>query len=119
MSRKKDTGVDPHGAAARAEQDIKTIEKAGGADSYGNRHTGGQTTLKGKAYAGAEAAGNATVNLDPRKGAVKAGQRLNPEEIRSLLRRRDETGAVSTCPHGRPVALKLTLDYLDKHFKRR
>ena len=53
------------------------------------------------------------------KGAVKAGQRLNPDEIRSLLRRRDEAAVLPTCPHGRPIALKLTLEYLGKHFKRR
>ncbi len=53
------------------------------------------------------------------KGAVKAGERLNPDEIRSLLRRRDDAEKpVNTCPHGRPVSLVLTLDYLEKHFKR-
>lgn len=53
------------------------------------------------------------------KGAVKAGERLNPDEIRSLLRRRDEADSpVNTCPHGRPVSLVLALDYLEKHFKR-
>jgi len=53
------------------------------------------------------------------KGAVKAGERLNPDEIRSLLRRRDDAERpVNTCPHGRPVSLVLTLDYLKKHFKR-
>jgi len=58
------------------------------------------------------------------KGAVKAGERLNAGEVRSLLQRRDQVasgGATqsSTCPHGRPVSLKLTLESLEKHFKRR
>ena len=58
------------------------------------------------------------------KGAVKAGQRLNRDEILSLVKRRNEmaqpgANPPATCPHGRPYALKLTLETLEKHFKRR
>jgi DNA mismatch repair protein MutL len=53
------------------------------------------------------------------KGAIKSGQRLNPQEIQALLRKRDSLSAASHCPHGRPTTLFLSLEGLDKHFKRR
>jgi DNA mismatch repair protein MutL len=52
------------------------------------------------------------------KAAVKAGDPLKPEEIASLLARREEAEKGSACPHGRPTTLKLTLKDLDKQFKR-
>jgi DNA mismatch repair protein MutL len=52
------------------------------------------------------------------KAAVKAGDPLKPEEIASLLARREEAEKGSACPHGRPTTLRLTLKDLDKQFKR-
>jgi len=52
------------------------------------------------------------------KAAVKAGQPLTQEEIHALLARRNEAQKSSSCPHGRPTTLKLTLKDLDKQFKR-
>jgi len=52
------------------------------------------------------------------KGAIKAGQPLSTEEIESLLARREGVDKSSSCPHGRPTTLKLTLQDLDKQFKR-
>ncbi len=52
------------------------------------------------------------------KAAVKAGQRLTREEMRELLDRCPEAQKGSSCPHGRPTVLKLTLDDLRKQFKR-
>jgi len=52
------------------------------------------------------------------KAAVKAGQSLSQEEIRALLARRDEADKSSSCPHGRPTTLKLTLKELEKQFRR-
>ncbi|NTU49022.1 MAG: DNA mismatch repair protein MutL, partial [Syntrophobacteraceae bacterium] len=40
--------------------------------------------------------------------AVRAGQKLKPDELRLLLEDLDRTAMPSTCPHGRPLWLKLT-----------
>ncbi len=53
------------------------------------------------------------------KAAVKAGQRLSPQEIASLLDKRDEVEGTSTCPHGRPHSIFLSLAELERQFKRR
>ncbi len=53
------------------------------------------------------------------KAAVKAGQRLSDEEIRALLARRELARDHHHCPHGRPTALVLTRDELDRRFGRR
>jgi DNA mismatch repair protein MutL len=52
------------------------------------------------------------------KAAVKAGDPLNEQEIKSLLSQRDRVERSSNCPHGRPTTLKLTLSQLEKQFKR-
>ena len=52
------------------------------------------------------------------KGAVKAGQRLSPEEIESLLRQRDTLGVAPYCPHGRPTTFCLSRAELEKRFRR-
>lgn len=52
------------------------------------------------------------------KAAVKAGDPLTPEQIDTLLARRDAIERASNCPHGRPTTLKLTLRDLEKQFKR-
>ncbi|MFW6189680.1 MAG: DNA mismatch repair endonuclease MutL [Planctomycetota bacterium] len=52
------------------------------------------------------------------KGAVKAGQRLSPEQMREILRARAEEGACGTCPHGRPTTIELTRSELNRQFRR-
>jgi DNA mismatch repair protein MutL len=52
------------------------------------------------------------------KGAVKAGQRLSPQEIQSLLDRRKEEIVTDFCPHGRPTTLEFKMSELEKQFKR-
>ena len=52
------------------------------------------------------------------KAAVKAGQKLTPEEIASLLAKRHLIDDAHHCPHGRPTALTLTRDELDRQFGR-
>ncbi len=52
------------------------------------------------------------------KGAVKAGQKLGTEEIEDLLLRAQGTQKSSSCPHGRPTTVKLTIKDLEKQFKR-
>ena len=52
------------------------------------------------------------------KAAIKAGQRLSPEEIDALLEQRELCDDHHHCPHGRPTALKLTRAELDRQFGR-
>jgi DNA mismatch repair protein MutL len=52
------------------------------------------------------------------KAAVKAGDPLTSAEIQSLLARRELIDRSSNCPHGRPTTLRLTLNDLEKQFKR-
>lgn len=52
------------------------------------------------------------------KGAIKAGQRLTPEEVDSLLVQRHLIDDAHHCPHGRPTALVLSRQELDRQFGR-
>ena len=52
------------------------------------------------------------------KAAVKGNQSLHMEEIRSLLNQLQTTENPYTCPHGRPVVIRMTLNDLAKMFKR-
>jgi DNA mismatch repair protein MutL len=52
------------------------------------------------------------------KAAVKAGQRLTPEEIGALLERRHLVADAHHCPHGRPTALVFTKSELERQFGR-
>lgn len=52
------------------------------------------------------------------KSAIKAGQRLKPEEIESLLAQRHLVDDHHHCPHGRPTALMLSREELDRQFGR-
>jgi DNA mismatch repair protein MutL len=52
------------------------------------------------------------------KTAVKTGDKLSVDEAKMLLdeiKRRN----LLTCPHGRPIMLKITFDQLDSYFERR
>jgi DNA mismatch repair protein MutL len=52
------------------------------------------------------------------KAAIKAGDRLTPEEISALLTQRHLVEDAHHCPHGRPTALVFTREELDRQFKR-
>lgn len=52
------------------------------------------------------------------KAAIKAGDRLTPEEVSALVEQRHLIDDAHHCPHGRPSALVFSRDELDKHFKR-
>jgi DNA mismatch repair protein MutL len=52
------------------------------------------------------------------KAAIKAGDRLSPEEIDALLQRRYLIEDSHHCPHGRPTALVFSREELDKQFRR-
>ena len=52
------------------------------------------------------------------KAAVKANQKLTPEEITALLARRHLAANTHHCPHGRPTALNFTKAELERQFGR-
>ena len=52
------------------------------------------------------------------KGAVKAGQYLDEREIRALLDGLAETENPFTCPHGRPIIIRLENQELLRRFGR-
>ncbi len=52
------------------------------------------------------------------KGAIKAGEKLNFDEMEKLIKRLHEIGNY-TCPHGRPIIVNVAFDSIDKMFKRK
>ena len=52
------------------------------------------------------------------KAAVKAGDRLTPDEIDYLMRLRPTAEDSHHCPHGRPTSLVFSRHELDKQFRR-
>ncbi|MFO7627196.1 MAG: DNA mismatch repair endonuclease MutL [Candidatus Fermentibacteraceae bacterium] len=52
------------------------------------------------------------------KGSVTFGQRLGPEEIRTLFHRLFATSDPFHCPHGRPTLVEITFEELEKRFGR-
>jgi DNA mismatch repair protein MutL len=52
------------------------------------------------------------------RAAIKAGQRLTPEEMRELLRQRHIVQDSHHCPHGRPTSLTISRHSLDQQFGR-
>lgn len=58
------------------------------------------------------------LNMVACKAAVKANQRLTPEEIDALLARRHLAANTHHCPHGRPTALVFTKAELERQFGR-
>ena len=51
------------------------------------------------------------------RDSIKGGQKNGPEELRRVAEA-VMSGAVKYCPHGRPVAVELTRNQLEKLFKR-
>jgi DNA mismatch repair protein MutL len=58
------------------------------------------------------------LNMVACKAAVKANQRLTPDEIAALLDRRHLAANTHHCPHGRPTALIFTKAELERQFGR-
>lgn len=52
------------------------------------------------------------------KAALKAGQKLSESEQKELIKNVLALSGQATCPHGRPVILKLTKHQIEKQFKR-
>jgi len=53
------------------------------------------------------------------KGAIKAGDPMNDEEIRSLVDQLFETRMPLACPHGRPTMIRLSWDEIERRFLRK
>jgi DNA mismatch repair protein MutL len=53
------------------------------------------------------------------KAAVKAGDPLSDAEMAELLAQADDVEKKTSCPHGRPTIIELSLVELEKQFKRR
>jgi len=51
-------------------------------------------------------------------GAIRAGQQLNNEEMRELVRQLEQTKQPRACPHGRPTMIHLSAHQLEKEFGR-
>lgn len=53
------------------------------------------------------------------RASVKAGDEMTVPEIQNLLRELEKTKFPYTCPHGRAVLIKITVDELEKKFRRK
>ena len=53
------------------------------------------------------------------KAAIKAGEKLEPQEMKHLINRLFLTKNPFYCPHGRPIIINLTEDELDERFERK
>ena len=51
--------------------------------------------------------------------SIKAGDHLSNMEMEELIRELKSSKTVPVCPHGRPVAVVLSKDELEKGFKRK
>ena len=51
-------------------------------------------------------------------GSIRAGRRLNRDEMDALLRRMETTPRADTCSHGRPTWLKLSRNEIERLFGR-
>ena len=52
------------------------------------------------------------------RGAIKANKELNEKEINTLLEDVFSLENINTCPHGRPITIEFTKDFIEKQFKR-
>jgi len=53
------------------------------------------------------------------KAAVKAHDKLSPEEASSLLRQMAQCEQPFTCPHGRPTVINISVKELERRFGRK
>ncbi len=73
--------------------------------------------LRDASHAG-EAALREVLDMMSCKAAVKAGDRLTDVELAELVRLRDDVDRSSSCPHGRPTSIRLTIRELERLFGR-
>jgi DNA mismatch repair protein MutL len=72
---------------------------------------------KGKGF-DAEQLLDEVINMAACKAAIKAGDKLNADEIEQLLADRHDCPLSGRCAHGRPTSINFTLSELEKQFKR-
>jgi DNA mismatch repair protein MutL len=77
----------------------------------------GAAQMKGFWAPTAEQKRNVLIQMACKK-AVKAGDPLPPESVAELIRQMQETGAPPTCPHGRPIVVRIAKADIDKRFRR-
>jgi DNA mismatch repair protein MutL len=65
-----------------------------------------------------EALFNDLLSLMACHAAVRANERLSPEEMASLIAQRDLADDAHHCPHGRPTALLFSRQDLERQFRR-
>lgn len=65
-----------------------------------------------------EAALHEVLDMMACKAAVKAGDKMSPDELSALLAKRGQIERSSNCPHGRPTTLRLSLKDLERQFGR-
>jgi len=71
-----------------------------------------------EAVHGGETAMRDVLDMMSCKAAVKAGDRLSDLELSELVKLRDDVERSSSCPHGRPTSIRLTIRELEKLFGR-
>lgn len=52
------------------------------------------------------------------KKALKGGKHLTPDDMEALISRVMELEGINTCPHGRPICVRMSKKSLEKQFKR-
>ena len=52
------------------------------------------------------------------KAAIKANMAISPLEQRELIKKVLALPGINTCPHGRPIMIKMTKEKIEKEFKR-
>ena len=65
-----------------------------------------------------EAALHEVLDMMACKAAVKAGDKMNPEELDDLLAQGAQIERRGSCPHGRPTTIRISLQDLEKQFGR-
>ncbi|GAB4385585.1 MAG: DNA mismatch repair endonuclease MutL [Phycisphaerales bacterium] len=66
-----------------------------------------------------EAALHEVLDMMACKAAIKAGDRMSEQEMDELLRLRQSVERSSSCPHGRPTSVRLSIGELERLFHRR
>ncbi len=62
---------------------------------------------------------NVAKTLACKSRAIKANEKMSPEEIEYLINSLERTKQPFTCPHGRPTFIRFTMSDLERHFKRK
>ena len=75
-------------------------------------------SVQDQASQSTEGALHEVVDMMACKAAIKAGDVLSEQEMKSLIASLEDTERSTRCPHGRPTLLRLSLEELEKQFGR-